>query len=64
MRKIQEFIASVAKEIAAITWPSAKKVYHDTIIVVVALVLSGVAVGLIDYGLNQSFRILLEKITG
>ncbi len=54
--KIKEYFKSVIAESKAITWPSKNKVYQDTVVVVVALVLSGAFIALVDYGLTELLR--------
>ena len=54
--KIKEYFKSVIAESKAIVWPSKKKVYQDTIIVIVALLVSGVFVAGVDYGLTELLK--------
>lgn len=63
MNRAKEYIASVSKEIGAISWPSTKRVYNDTIVVLVALVVSAVIIGLLDFIFSEAFKKLLEKIS-
>ena len=56
------WVGSIATEIRAISWPSKKKVYNDTVIVVIALIVSGVALGLIDFGFTELFKMAISKI--
>lgn len=63
MNKAKEYVLSVYKEIGAITWPSTKRVYHDTIIVLVALVFSATLIALLDFVFSEAFKKLLEKIS-
>lgn len=63
MNKVKEYILSVYKEISAIVWPSRKRVYTDTVIVVIALFLSILAIGLLDTGLSKAFQYLINKIS-
>lgn len=62
MGKITTYVNSVFTEIKAIHWPSRKTVINDTLIVLVSLLLSGVIIGLLDFGLSTLFKIGLEKI--
>jgi len=50
-------IESIWKEIRAIVFPSRRRVYTDTLIVVASLVLGGAFIALVDYALVQ----LLQK---
>jgi preprotein translocase subunit SecE len=54
--KIKEYFKSVIAESKAIVWPSKKKVYQDTVIVIVALVVSGAFIAVVDYGLTQLLK--------
>jgi len=63
VNRAKEYIASVSKEIGAISWPSTKRVYNDTIVVLVALVVSAVIIGLLDFIFSEAFKKLLEKIS-
>jgi len=63
VNRAKEYIASVSKEIGAISWPSTKRVYNDTIVVLVALVVSAVIIGFLDFIFSEAFKKLLEKIS-
>lgn len=63
MNKAKEYISSVYKEISAIVWPSSKRVYSDTLIVVIALFLGVLLVGALDTGFSKAFQYLLNKIS-
>lgn len=63
MNKAKEYISSVYKEIGAISWPSTKRVYNDTIIVLAALVAGALVVGLLDFVFSEAFKRLIEKIS-
>jgi preprotein translocase SecE subunit len=63
VNKAKEYISSVYKEIGAISWPSTKRVYNDTIIVLVALVLSAAVIGLLDFVFSEAFKRLIDKIS-
>lgn len=63
VNRAKEYIASVAKEIGAISWPSTKRVYSDTIIVLVALVISAIVIGLLDFVFSEAFKELIKKIS-
>lgn len=63
MNKAKEYISSVYREISAISWPSSKRVYNDTIIVLAALVFGGAFVGALDAGLSWAVQKLIEKIS-
>ena len=52
-----DYFKSVIAESKAIVWPSKKKVYQDTVVVLLALVLGGAVIAVVDYGLNA----LLQK---
>lgn len=54
--KIKEYFKSVVAESKAITWPSKNKVYQDTVVVVVGLIVSGAFIALVDYGLTELLR--------
>ena len=62
MNKIQEAIKATANEIKAISWPSRKRIYTDTLIVLGALVIGGLAVALLDYIFGSGFKLAITKI--
>ncbi len=61
MNKIRDYIKATADEIKAITWPTRKRVYTDTTIVLVALVFGGAVIALIDYGFASAFKAALAR---
>lgn len=63
MNRVKEYILSVYKEISAITWPSSKRVYNDTIVVLVALFVSVAFIGLLDSVFSTAIQKLIEKIS-
>ncbi len=63
MNKAKEYISSVYKEIGAISWPSTKRVYNDTITVLLALVFSAIVIGLLDFAFSEAFKRLIDKIS-
>jgi preprotein translocase SecE subunit len=62
-QSISRWVNGVASEIRAITWPSQKKVYSDTVVVVAALVVGGIIIGFLDYGLLSLFKYLISSIS-
>jgi preprotein translocase SecE subunit len=55
-------IESVWSEIRAIVWPSRQRVYTDTLIVVVSLVVAGALIALVDYGLAQILQKSISSV--
>ena len=53
---MKEYFKSVIAESKAVVWPSKKKVYQDTIVVVLALVFGGAFIAAVDYGLTELLR--------
>jgi len=56
---IIEYFKAVIAESKAIVWPSRKKTYQDTLIVVLALVVGGAFIAAVDYGLTELLRFAL-----
>lgn len=46
------FFQSVREEIKKVSWPTREQTYQTTFIVIMATIVIGIYVGLIDYGLN------------
>ena len=61
-RKIEDWVKSIIAESQAITWPNRKRVYTDSMIVVVSLVLGTAILAAIDYGFLQLFKAAISKI--
>ncbi|MCX6809290.1 MAG: preprotein translocase subunit SecE [Candidatus Berkelbacteria bacterium] len=59
---LSNWVNGIATEIKAISWPSRKRVYNDTVIVVIALIISGTILGLIDFGFTELFKMAISKI--
>ena len=61
-----EFISNwgrgILSETKAITWPTRHRVYVDTMIVLAALVVGGVIIGFLDYGLLSLFKLAISKV--
>lgn len=53
---MKEYFRSVIAESKAVVWPSKKKVYQDTIIVLLALVFGGAFIAGVDYGLTELLK--------
>ena len=62
MQKITDAIKAIKDEILAISWPTRKKVYYDSLTVLISLVVGGVFVALVDLGFSSGMRALIEKI--
>jgi preprotein translocase SecE subunit len=62
MSKIKEAIKATINEIKAISWPPRKRVYTDTLIVLAALVGSGLVIALLDYIFGSGFKLAITKI--
>jgi len=62
MQKIWEAIRAVKNEILAISWPPRKKVYYDSLTVLISLVVGGIFIALVDLGFSSGLRSLIEKI--
>ena len=49
-------------EIKAITWPSKKKVYYDSLVVLAALIVGGIIIALLDYGFASAFKAAITRM--
>jgi len=62
LEKIRQYFRGVVSEIKAITWPTRKKVYYDSLVVLAALVIGGAIVALLDYGFASAFKAAITQI--
>jgi preprotein translocase SecE subunit len=62
MQKITETISAIKNEIMAISWPTRKKVYYDSLTVLVSLVIGGALIALVDLGFSSGLRAIVDKI--
>ncbi len=60
--KITNWFKSIVAESKAITWPSRKRVYTDSMIVVAALVFGTAILAGVDYLLLELFKTAISKI--
>ncbi len=60
--KLANWFKSIIVESKAITWPNKNRVYTDSMIVVVSLVIATAALGGIDYLLFELFKTIISKI--
>lgn len=54
------FIREAYAELKKVVWPKKKEVVNKTLIVVVAMVLSALIIGILDYGLSQGINVLIN----
>jgi len=62
MSRVSAGIKNIISEAKAIVWPSRKRVYNDTLVVVAALIVSSLIVAALDYGFSSIFRLVISKI--
>lgn len=61
---MKDKINSVIKEIRAVVWPPRRRVYIDSLLVLIALAVGGVVIALIDEGLAKTLEIAINKTLG
>ena len=59
-KKVEEII----KEIGAITWPTREKVVNNSVIVLIALIVSAVFIALLDRMFFGGFEYLISTLQG
>ena len=62
IEKVKNWFKGVIVESKAITWPSKKRVYNDSLVVIASLVLGGAVIALLDYGFLELFKYALSKV--
>lgn len=60
--KIIKYFQGIVTESKAITWPSKIKVYNDSLIVVVSLIVGGLVVAGIDFLFLELFKYAISKV--
>jgi preprotein translocase subunit SecE len=57
-RGMRKFLRDVRMEMAKVTWPSRKDLIQSTIVVIVAVVISGVFIGVLDLVFSRLINLL------
>jgi preprotein translocase subunit SecE len=58
--KVAKYFKDLKSEFKKVVWPSKKKVFNNTSVVLGSIVLMGVFVGLLDTGLFKLFQLILS----
>lgn len=58
--RVVKWFKELRSEFKKVVWPSKKKVFNNTFVVVVTMVISSVFVGALDYGLLKLFNYILN----
>jgi len=61
---MRDKINAVIKEIKAVVWPPRRRVYIDSILVLIALAAGGAIIALIDKGLAKTLELAINKALG
>ena len=54
-------VANARSEFKKVVWPSRKQVFNNTIVVIVALVVSGIAIWALDTGFGSLLMLMLGR---
>ena len=57
------FLREVRSEMGKVTWPSARELKGQTLVVIIAVLVIAAFIGLVDLILNQTIRLLITAIT-
>ena len=58
------FLSEVRNELKRVTWPSQAEVYATTVVVILVSAFFGVYLFVLDYGLNNLFQWLINRLGG
>ena len=58
--KVAKWFKELRSEFKKVVWPSKKKVFNNTFVVIVTMVISSVFVGALDFGLLKLFSFILN----
>lgn len=58
--RVAKWFKDLRSEFKKVTWPSKKKVFNNTFVVLVTMVISSVFVGALDLGLIELFSYLIS----
>ncbi len=58
--RVVKWFKELKSEFKKVVWPSKKKVFNNTFVVVVTMVISSVFVGALDFGLLKLFNYILN----
>ncbi len=60
-RSIVRYFKDARSEFKKVVWPSRKQVFNNTIVVIVALVVSGIAIWALDTGFGSLLMLMLGR---
>lgn len=58
--RIVKWFKELKSEFKKVVWPSKKKVFNNTFVVIVTMVIASVFVGALDFGLLKLFSFILD----
>lgn len=61
-KKIREFFTGVQSEMKKVSWPSWDELKSSTVIVLVFSVVVTLFIAIVDYGIGNLVRVVIEKL--
>ncbi|MBU3915626.1 preprotein translocase subunit SecE [bacterium] len=58
-KKFKNFLAEVRTEFKKVTWPTREHTIRQTGVVLVIVAITGVFLGIVDYGLSGFFKVII-----
>ncbi len=58
-KKFKNFLAEVRTEFKKVTWPTREHTIKQTGVVLVIVAITGVFLGIVDYGFNELFKLII-----
>lgn len=60
MTAIKTYIQNAIQELNHVTWPTKAQTIRISIIVIAFIIISAIVLGVVDFGLSQFFKFILE----
>jgi preprotein translocase subunit SecE len=64
IERMRLFLSEVRNELKRVTWPSQAEVYATTVVVILVSAFFGVYLFVLDYGLNNLFQWIINRLGG
>ncbi len=58
-KKLKNFLAEVRTEFKKVTWPTREQTIKHTGVVLVIVAITGAFLGIVNYGLNELFKLII-----
>ncbi len=60
--RIAKFFKETKSELKKVSWPTKKQLVHNTLIILVFIIITSVILSVLDVGFNELFRLLTKSL--